>query len=92
MTRRPPPAAAAAHARAQRKLETFAELESEVADLDDLAEMAAEDEELAAELAVQLAAVEARSVIRKVGALPPTRNSRRVGKGPRYPGVALARM
>ena len=52
--------ASAAHARAQRKLETFAELESEIADLDDLAEMAAEDEELAAELAVQLAAVEAR--------------------------------
>ncbi len=52
--------ASAAHARAQRKLETFAELESEIADLDDLAEMAAEDEELGAELAVQLAAVEAR--------------------------------
>ena len=52
--------AAASHARAQRKLETFAELESEVAELDDLAELASEDEELAAELVIQLAAVEAR--------------------------------
>ncbi len=51
--------AAASHARAQRKLETFAELESEVAELDDLAELASEDEELAAELVIQLAAVEA---------------------------------
>ncbi len=50
----------AAHARAQRKLKTFAELESEVADLDELAEMASEDEEMAAELASQLASVERR--------------------------------
>ena len=40
----------AAHARAQRRLEIFRGLESDVADLDDLAEMAAEDEEMAAEL------------------------------------------
>ena len=34
----------AAHAAAQRKLKTFRELESEAGDLDDLAEMAAEDD------------------------------------------------
>jgi len=50
----------AAHARAQRKLETFTGLESEVADLDELAEMAAEDEEMADELVSQLASVERR--------------------------------
>ena len=33
----------AAHARAQRKLKTFEELESEAGDLGELAEMAAED-------------------------------------------------
>ncbi len=48
----------AAHARAQRRLKTFRELEGEVADLGDLAEMAAEDEEMAAELGTQLATVE----------------------------------
>ena len=53
-------ATSAAHARAQRRLETFRELESEVADLGDLAEMAAEDEELEAEVAAQLSAVERR--------------------------------
>ena len=51
----------AAHARAQRKLSTFAELESEVGDLDELAEMAAEDEEMAAELAGQLGLIERAS-------------------------------
>jgi len=50
----------AAHARAQRRLEMFRGLESDVADLADLAEMAAEDEEMAAELSAQLAAVESR--------------------------------
>jgi peptide chain release factor 2 len=50
----------AAHASAQRKLKTFRELESDIADLGDLAEMAAEDEEMAAELASQLASVERR--------------------------------
>jgi len=48
----------AAHAGAQRKLETFRDLESEVVDLAELAEMAAEDEEMAAELGSQLATVE----------------------------------
>ena len=50
----------AAHARAQRKLKTFEELESEAGDLDELAEMAAEDEEMAVELATQMASVERR--------------------------------
>jgi peptide chain release factor 2 len=50
----------AAHARAGRKLKTFGELESDVADLDELAEMASEDEEMAVELASQLASVERR--------------------------------
>jgi len=50
----------AAHARAQGRLKTFRRLESEAADLDDLAEMAAEDEEMAAELIAQLASVEHR--------------------------------
>ena len=44
----------AAHARAQRKLKTFGDLESEVADLGELAEMASEDEEMATELRTQL--------------------------------------
>ncbi len=50
----------AAHARAQKRLEMFRGLESDVADLDDLAELAAEDEEIAAELDDQLGAVENR--------------------------------
>jgi peptide chain release factor 2 len=50
----------AAHARAQRKLTTFEGLEGDVADLDELAEMAAEDEEMAAELNAQLRSVERR--------------------------------
>ncbi len=50
----------ASHARAQRKLRTFGHLESEVSDLGELAEMAAEDEEMAAELTAQLASVERR--------------------------------
>jgi peptide chain release factor 2 len=50
----------AQHARAERKLKTFGELESEVADLGELAEMAAEDDEMAAELSAQLASVERR--------------------------------
>jgi peptide chain release factor 2 len=48
----------AAHAGAQRKLKTFRDLEAEAGDLDELAEMAADDEEMAAELAAQLASVE----------------------------------
>jgi peptide chain release factor 2 len=50
----------AAHARAQGRLKTFRGLESEVADLGELAEMAAEDEEMAAELNAQLGTVESR--------------------------------
>src|SRR5215204_7635818 len=50
----------AAHARAQKKLKTFGELEGEVDDLQELAEMAAGDEEMAAELSTQLVSVERR--------------------------------
>ncbi|MFT3863459.1 MAG: peptide chain release factor 2 [Solirubrobacterales bacterium] len=50
----------AAHARAQRRLEMFRTLESDVAELGDLAELAEEDEEIEAELEGQLAAVESR--------------------------------
>src|SRR3954452_23523947 len=50
----------AAHARAQRRLETFRGLERDIADLDDLAEMAEEDEEMAAELGAQLRSAEER--------------------------------
>ena len=50
----------AAHARAQRRLEMFRCLESDVDDLDDLAELADEDEEIAAELDSQLGSVERR--------------------------------
>ena len=49
-----------AHARAQRRLKTFEQLEAEAGDLDELAEMAAEDEEMAAELETQLESVESR--------------------------------
>jgi peptide chain release factor 2 len=52
--------ASARHARTQRRLESFRRLESDVADLDELAELAAEDEEMAGELATQLASVERR--------------------------------
>jgi peptide chain release factor 2 len=52
----------AQHARAQRRLEGFRGLESDVADLGELAELAAEDEEIAGELASQLASVERRLV------------------------------
>ncbi len=50
----------AEHARAQRRLESFRGLEGDVADLDELAELAAEDEEMAAELEAQLASIESR--------------------------------
>ena len=50
----------ATHARALGRLKTFRGLESDVADLGDLAEMAAEDEEMAAELGAQLTSVERR--------------------------------
>jgi peptide chain release factor 2 len=50
----------AAHASAQRKLETFRSLEADTGDLDELAELAADDSELAAELEGQLASIERR--------------------------------
>ena len=48
------------HARTARRLEEFRSLTAEVEDLDSLAEMALEDPEIAAELAGQLAPIEAR--------------------------------
>ncbi len=50
----------AAHASAQRKLETFRKLECDAADLDELVELAAEDSEMATELATQLDSIERR--------------------------------
>jgi peptide chain release factor 2 len=50
----------AQHARAQRRLEGFRQLESDVDDLGELAELAAEDQEMAGELSDQLASVERR--------------------------------
>ena len=50
----------AEHSRAQRRLTGFRALESDVADLGDLAEMAAEDEGMASELSEQVASVERR--------------------------------
>jgi peptide chain release factor 2 len=50
----------AQHARAQRKLESFRSLESDVGDLDELAEMAADDSEMATELDTQLDSIESR--------------------------------
>ncbi len=50
----------AEYARANRRLETFAKLESEVGDLDTYVEMAEEDPDLAGELESQLASIEAR--------------------------------
>ncbi len=53
-------ATSAAHSRAQKKLEAFRSLESDVGDLADMAEMAESDPEIAAELAEQLSSIEAR--------------------------------
>ena len=50
----------AEHARAKRRLDGFRGLESDIADLDDLAEMAAEDEGMASELSDQVASIEGR--------------------------------
>jgi peptide chain release factor 2 len=50
----------AQHARAQRRLVSFRELTQDVDDLEELAELAADDEEMAGELASQLASVERR--------------------------------
>jgi len=53
-------ATSAKHARAQKRLNGFRSLESDVADLDELAELASEDEEMATELGSQVASIEAR--------------------------------
>ncbi len=53
-------AVSAEHARASRRLEGFRELESDVEDLDALAELAAEDASLEAEVDEQIASVERR--------------------------------
>jgi peptide chain release factor 2 len=50
----------AEHARASKRLEMFTTLESDVGDLDGLAEMAAEDESLQGEVEEQIASVEDR--------------------------------
>jgi peptide chain release factor 2 len=50
----------AAHARAQRRLEMFRGLESDVAELGDLAELAEQDAEIENELEGQLATIESR--------------------------------
>jgi peptide chain release factor 2 len=50
----------AQHARAQRRLGGFRKLEADVGDLEELGELAAEDQEMAGELAEQLASVERR--------------------------------
>ena len=50
----------AQHARAQRRLDGFRQLTRDVDDLEELAELAADDEEMAGELAGQLASVELR--------------------------------
>lgn len=53
-------ATSASHARAQRRLEMFRGLESDVGELGDLAELAEEDEEIEGELEGQLEQVESR--------------------------------
>ncbi len=53
-------AVSAEHSRANRKLESFRSLESEIGDLEGLAELAQEDDSLAAELTEQVADIERR--------------------------------
>ena len=53
-------ATSAKHARAQKRLNGFRALESDVADLDELAELATEDEEMASELGSQVKSIETR--------------------------------
>ncbi len=50
----------AEHSRASRRLDAFRQLEADVEDLDALAEMAAEEESLQAEVDEQIASVEER--------------------------------
>jgi peptide chain release factor 2 len=53
-------ATSAEHARLQRRLESFRSLEADLDDLDELAEMAADDPDIAAELSGQLDSIETR--------------------------------
>jgi peptide chain release factor 2 len=53
-------ATSAEHARVQKRLATFRSLESDVGDLAELAELSAEDEEIASELGGQLDSIESR--------------------------------
>ena len=53
-------ATSAAHARAQKRLETLRSLEADAADLDELAELAEDDPEIAGELDGQLDSLESR--------------------------------
>ena len=53
-------ATSAEHARLQRRLDTFRGLEADLADLEDLEELAADDDSIAGELAEQRESVEAR--------------------------------
>jgi len=50
----------AEHARAQRRLQGFESLQSDVDDLGELAELATDDDEMAGELAAQVASIESR--------------------------------
>jgi peptide chain release factor 2 len=50
----------AKHSSAQRRLQTFRQLQSDAADLDELVELAAEDSEMATELSAQLDSIERR--------------------------------
>ena len=53
-------AVSSAHSRAQKKLDSFRSLETDVADLDDMVEMAESDSEIASELEEQLSSIETR--------------------------------
>jgi len=68
---------AAEHARSTRKLSTFRQLESDVADLEPLAEIAEEDPDIADELEEQVSAVQDRLDALEEG----RRRHRRTGLG-----------
>ena len=53
-------AVSSAHSRAQKKLDSVRSLETDVADLDDMVEMAESDSEIASELEEQLSSIETR--------------------------------
>ena len=75
-------AVSAEHSRAARRLETFRALQSDVEDLDGLAEMAAEEESLQGELDEQIASVEARlAALRSSGCSRALRLRRRARHG-----------